>query len=68
LAVRKKDLRLVLMIRINDVTFVCCKTKHIIITVNESGNVKNITVSRFRSVILFLVELPILITDLVPAI
>jgi len=56
------------MIRIKNVTFVCCKTKHIVITANENGNVKNITVSRFRSVILFLVELPILITDLVRAI
>lgn len=40
----------------------------LVIIANENGNIKNIMVSRFRSVISSLVERPILIIDSIPAI
>lgn len=41
---------------------------NVVIIANENGNVKNVTVSRFRSVISSLVERPILIIGSIPAI
>lgn len=58
-----KCLLTVLLFLYSEIEYNCTKKK-----ANENKSIKNIVVSRFRSVISFLVERPILITDSTPAI